>query len=39
MNTASKRLYDNELRHSSQASRNNRQRLGKPAKMAVLEPI
>jgi hypothetical protein len=36
---ASKRLINKELRHSGQVSRNNRHRLGKPEKMAVMAAI
>jgi hypothetical protein len=36
INLASKQLENKELRRAGQVNRNNRQRLGNPAKMAVL---
>jgi hypothetical protein len=38
MNPVSKRLKNKELRRAGQVNRNNRQRLGNPAKMAVIAP-
>jgi hypothetical protein len=38
MNPVSKRMENKELRRAGQVNRNNRQRLGNPAKMAVIAP-